>query len=61
MKRQVLDAIKTAIRFELEGGMDRDNLKDAIIDDLTYQGINDLEGIDEKIEQILGRLADSIR
>ena len=57
MKREIREAIKTAVRFELESGIDRDQVKDAIIDELTDAGTpHDIDEIVDAIDTLFERL-----
>lgn len=57
MKREIREAIKTAIRFELESGIDRDQVREAIVDELTEAGTpHNTDEIVDAIDAIFDRL-----
>ena len=57
MKREIKEAIKTAIRFELESGIDRDQVKDEIVAGLAGTGTpHNIDEITDAIDTLFERL-----
>lgn len=57
MKKEIKDAIKTAIRFELESGIDRNQVREAAVDELTEAGTpHNTDEIVDTIDALFERL-----